>query len=324
MKKLLIATMAMAASSISFAQDSAVYDLMYFPAAGTIFGETGVSYTDSKYAINLIPNEVFNVSHKEASVEQTLGYVFSSKTMVGVNVEYQFDGKTTTVFGPASTSNGTTTKSKSSTGLVEPTVFIKERLKNQADWNYNLDLQASFSPKLSDAKSATTTAKGNAYRGNSQFELTAEIGKKNEANQWKASAMYMSIGKTKSKSASDSTDIDQTDSNSLFGASYSYQFKLSPMMELNLNAGIAFLGEQTIRNAHDATVDTIDSATVIAAGPELIFNLSSKMVVQLGYTFTSMEDSTFRELDTTTKTTTTLMKQDAVSHLVSVTGKYEF
>lgn len=336
MKKFLIATVAIA-STIASAEDapqpvtaqiktdsSLIYDLMYFPPVGTFFGESSLKYRNSKSELDFNTVEVYKNSSNETSVEQTMSYVFASSTMAGISLDYQIDGKTTTTYGVASTLNGMSAKSKSSTGLGEPSLFLKDRLKNQNDWSYNLDLGVSFSPKLGDAKTATTTAKGNGYRGASELSITAEIGRKEEAYQWKALVNYANIGKGKSKSGSDSSDINESDSHSVFSLGYVYQFNLRPEIELNLNAAVLFIGEQEIKNTHDATAVSIDSVTGVAVGPELIFNINPKMIVNLSYTFVSTEDVTVRELDTTTSTTLTLESKDNISHLLSLSAKYEF
>ncbi|MDD4976120.1 MAG: hypothetical protein PHY93_17320 [Bacteriovorax sp.] len=90
----------------------------------------------------------------------------------------------------------------------------------------------------------------------------------------------------------DSRDINESDSHSVFGLGYVYQFNIRPEMELNLNEAVLFIGEQEIKNTHDTTVDRIDSATAVAVGPELIFYINPKMIVTLSYAFASTEDFT--------------------------------
>jgi|GEM_PF-868818 len=323
MKKTLL-LIALASSSISIASTSNIYDLMYLPEKGTFSGESSFGFTSSKFSLDYLGNSLYETTVKDISLDQTFMYTLSSNTMIGLSEEYQLDSKTEQAYGPGSNQNGTTVKGKGASGFSEPTIFLKQRILEQESQGANLDLQASFSPKMGDAEGSSTTKGGNNLRGGSQFEAQVEVGKKNSETQWKFQANYLLQGNAKSKSASNAADLTQTDSYSIFGGGFTHQWKLAPSFELNLLAGVAFIGEQNLSNANDQTKDVIDSATLFTFGPSFVFNLSEKAMIDFSATYAVADDSVLRETDTTDNSVITIMKNDNTAWHLSVLARYEF
>lgn len=202
MKKLLIASLVLTslpALAIDWTEknEREIYDLMYLPKAGTIFGQTFYSSTayksTAKTTVKIAELEVSTVS-----LTQFAGYSVMDNLAVVLEVDYLLNSTqkldyTSIVATPDSESE--------SKGLGDPTLQVKYRVLDQKDSKFNLDITPKYTFSTGDSETGTEDDDGNGKQGGSNFGLDVTIGKKYAEAQWTAFIGYEQSGEANSKDA---------------------------------------------------------------------------------------------------------------------------
>ncbi|AUN97399.1 hypothetical protein DOM21_14465 [Bacteriovorax stolpii] len=293
MKKALLLGLSLAATSIASAQEEAkkeevkkeevivvastkepkrIYDLMYLPVQGTFFGSTGFGGKSSTTNYQYLLRDFLKVESRESTLEQSLGYSFTSTTMAGLSVAYQYDSEIKNAYGPGSTLNGTHTKSVKMKGLKDPYIFMRHRFSEaENDSGRDIDLYLSLSPKTGDSKIATTTLEGNAKRGASELNLAIDIGQKRADSAWTARFAFQGVTEATVVDAGDPADKTIAEAYGLLLGEFKYQFIFNPKFALNLGAGLGVLGERKQNNTDQEFKNVYDSTGLVTLALDLVF-----------------------------------------------------
>ena len=173
-----------------------IYDLMYLPKAGTIFGQTYYVSAAAKSEVKQSGVKLAEVEVAQVSIEQLAGYSFSDRLAAAVRIDYQLNQTAEVDFEGL-----TPDREEESKGVGDPKLEVKYRLLDQTTYGINMDITPSASFKTGDAESATVNDDGNNKSGRNSFELDLTIGKKFTETQWAAFISYEHLEENTSKDA---------------------------------------------------------------------------------------------------------------------------
>lgn len=260
-----------------------ISDLMYLPVAGTTSIGMKVSRTSSDADLTYISQSITNTKTDDTDLSAYLAYSINDNFSLALNIPYTFSSDEDTTYGPASTVNGDTEKTKSS-GLQDIDIVAKYRIFDQKDRAVNFDLTIEFSPKTGDAESATKTADGNAFRGGTDLDITLDFGKKFKELQARGFFGLMFSGESETKDLSDGS-ISKTES--FTSIQLGAEIQLRPSQDIYLDGGLAviFPGEFTVFHSTESQEYSADPMLLISlkAG----YDFSSNATVSLGYALTN-------------------------------------
>lgn len=260
-----------------------IYDLMYLPARGTFFGSTTYKATSNTTNYQYLGRDFIKVESDTTSVEQEFGYTFTSSTLVGFGIGYQFDSEAKSKYGPGSNINGTQNNSAKEKGMEDPSVFLRHRFsESEADSGNDVDLVLKVSPKTGKSKGSTLTAEGNAKRGASEITLGVDLGKKTANNAWNARLSYAMTTKATTESAANSNNRTTADAYGILAAEFMYQWVINPKFAINLGAGLGVIGKQEQENLFGDFKNHYDSAGLFIFNADFMFNPTPDISLQFG------------------------------------------
>ena len=273
-------------SSSVFANNStqrSANDLMYLPNEGGFSVEAEFSSVSDETEVTFENRNYSSSDGSSSTLDFGITYGVNNSTSVQVAAEYEFKNEDETKYGPASTSNGETEKEKSK-GISDPKLTIKNRIIEQDATSPNIDLSLFFSPKTGDSESASTTKEGNNLRGSHLFGFQADIGKKYDRFQVKASLEFEYYGDTKTKSLSDGTTT-KTDSSQNWTLDLEGQLHLTNNLFTRAAIGFGFFGDQEATTSDGTKFNTsIDKVVIFNIGVGLDISDNTSFLAAFGGT----------------------------------------
>lgn len=161
MKKLLVAALVLSAVSVHADPTRSIYDLMYLPKAGTIYGFSQVDYIDAR-----IMDSETKIDGEFFLGTQTLGYAPIDALSVQVSMNYV----------RANFDQGTDDFS----GISDPTIAARFRL---LDSDFRLDVLAESLVSLGDSETESD-GDGDNLNGGHAVAAGAQFGMKDAGYQW--------------------------------------------------------------------------------------------------------------------------------------------
>ena len=171
-----------------------IYDLMYLPKAGTIFGQTYYVSSAGTSEIKFNGAKFAETEYSALSLEQIAGYSFSDRLAAAVRVDYALKQTAEVDFKVAADDI-----KRESKGLGDPKLEVKYRLLDQTNYGINLDITPSYSFKTGDSELADNKHDGNNKSGRNSYGLDVTIGKKFTDAQWAVFIAYEQMEKNTAK-----------------------------------------------------------------------------------------------------------------------------
>lgn len=261
----------------SFSSFADISDLQYFPSKGKYFSETQLGSGKTEREITFEGRVFSSSSISDSAISEEIGYGVADNLYFSVLATYTFNDKVLTKWGPGSTLSGVTRKFESK-GPHDIELNAKKRLLNKD--SKNLDVTVTFSPKTGGAKDASTTKKGNQYRGGAFLSAEIEYGGKIDKMQF-VGVGY--IGHNLTRKETDLSDNSKTkyESSTDLGIGVRGQYFVNERYYIGGLLGIAMRGKVDYSSA--GTKSSIDFDTgftySILWGYELI---KDKALVSLG------------------------------------------
>lgn len=170
--------------------DRDIYDLIWLPRQGTVFGSTEVGFEDREYEIRGNGNPG-KINEGERKLIQRLGYSISDRFVLSFETDYLFRRKIT--FTP-NVGDDTVTEDK---GLGDPALSARWRLMDQASSPFILDFVPRLSHSRGKFRAGTPSKEGNNESGRSIYGFRFEAGKKYTKLQWMTYLGYSQASKAK-------------------------------------------------------------------------------------------------------------------------------
>lgn len=164
MKKLVALTLLVSGTTALADSSRSIYDLMYLPKAGTVYGISEARYQPWKQEIK---SGGAKIDYNESGVQQTAGYSVSDMLALSARVGYtytKFDGPTHKKFD----------------GITDPVLNGRFRVM---DGDYRLDILGEGLISLGDQK-IKSNGNGNVLTGGHQVAAGAHFGQKHADWQW--------------------------------------------------------------------------------------------------------------------------------------------
>ena len=163
----------LATSTISFAAERNIYDIMYLPESGTTYGATLLSIGRAKQEANDSDTKVSGYSFY-----QFLGHSFTDR----LAVQFFFDYSDTEVDPEGEK------KYDSTTGFSDPSFSARYRIQDEAIlWDFAAGATLSLGDKETEVNSEDRPESDNRQGGNSLFFGT-QLGSKTDHFQWALAA----------------------------------------------------------------------------------------------------------------------------------------
>ncbi len=274
MKSLITAGLLLS-STLAFAvTESKIYDVMYLPKAGTIFGSSELSY--GMYQATLHDDTVGDVGDLERTqfkFEQTAGYSVTDSLFLTVGMNYALIDQDYDPEGAAS-------ESSSSDGESDPT--IKARFRLVDDTAYQFDIIAGATVATGDKKISSEDKDGNNKIGGHTADLGIQYGVKTADLQWATSFIYTRHFEATQKDLGVKNDIDAFNSLALKVDILNHLFEKAYLRSF---AALAF--DSSYRDDNDTK--TVQ-ATHITLGSEFQYALTADLLLRAGVTYLNSEN----------------------------------
>jgi hypothetical protein len=262
-----------------------VSDLMYLPEAGTWVAEATISKDETDSTLTVLGLNFDTESSEDLGTSLEFGRVLEGDMMATIVVPYLIENKSTTNFGPASTLDGTSSKTKAK-GLGDVDLKFKWRLLSQDKSKVDVDLKVNVSPKTGSAKSASTTREGNNFRGGTNYGFGFEAGKKLKSLQFSTGANLNFNGKRKQKSL---TTDDETTVTSFSNLSLEASVQLQPNDKFFINAGVLLVGESDFSDSTNGSTTNYDVDGYVQLAVAVGYKFSEAMALRVLYTDASVD-----------------------------------
>ena len=240
MKKLFVVLFALS-SWAAFAQAAAsvgLTDLMYIPARGTVYGETGVHWDSYRYQAEGTGG-IFKRDYSTA--RQKLGYGISDHLQLNVVYEYRGRGKQN-LPGTGDDYNYR--------GSLNPEVGALYRVMTQGADGYNMDVYGSFSPDL--WKAEIGNRHGTAAQGGMVYKAGVRAGKKNGDLEHSAVANLNYYGNTSVDGTGDTSNV-KADSYYNLDLRYNAQYNFNPDLWVRGTGRVFTTSEQATKSGGTKT-----------------------------------------------------------------------
>jgi hypothetical protein len=239
--------------------DRIVSDPLYLPLQGQIFGDTSYQWTTTS-------DDVFNSTGVKTESErissnplgQTFEYGITDDLAVSGAIGY--DPSQSTHINPVSGPS----VDRTDQGWTDPTFGVIYRVLDQRDTPLTMDLNASYSPNVFSAKSASDTDEGTVARGGQEWEFGGTLGR--EMRDFTIAGTFDADYDGRRSALSEASgDEVSTSSTWLYSLGLATQTRLGDQFSVNAGAGYEF--------AHDANVvnDTslVDHEQHVKGSPNL-------------------------------------------------------
>lgn len=280
----LLPTMAVAAGApASNGGTRNLSDPTYLPAKGEMDGETTLSYSQQTYD-NYDSSDASTQSYTTDSFGALQSFSYGITNRIAVSLEDGYQNQSTKISSQSGNYNAS--------GLDNPELSIRGRLIPQSNKSsVFVDLTASYSPDLFDAKQPTSSQSGTVASGNQSAGMGLIVGRRmtNWSTQLGLGAVYNGESKQKVADGSDSW----TDSSFwIFATSWDNQLRFSSS-RFFLNGGLGLaLPQDNSRTFADGSHREISNGMVasayLAPGYQLIPN---RLDLRSEFRLTEAEDT---------------------------------
>ena len=258
-------------STSAFAQDLMLSDLNYFQKQSSVLVNTSLNLGSSESKLS---NEKTDGDSTVWSNAVTYG--LSDKLNLGLEFDYALKNE----------SKSGTDKATDDKGLSDFTVTGAYRLMDSGTY---VDLIGGLTVATGDrengSSNATQSNNGNFKEGHNSVELGTAVGQKNGQFEWRAglsidhhlSGDYKDLDAA--GGAAETNDTDSYTNYSVFGQA---QYRLDKFV-VGLNFDYTMNGEQVRTEKSSSTKTTIDSYSTLTTGVSARYDLSSTVVLNVGY-----------------------------------------
>lgn len=184
--------------------------LSYLPAPGIAYVEAGFIHTVSKGSVNAPAGNYYDFKGTATDFKYLLSYGLSDYLALGIQGEIGISEKNDYTFGSGSTIEGTTESLKSS-GWKEPEIAFRWRVRDNTESKVRIHILGGVTPKLQDAKYATSTNNGNKGIGGPLFNLGIQFFKEVRNLEFSFGFKKTLKAVTTRENASDSTKKSEAD-----------------------------------------------------------------------------------------------------------------
>lgn len=282
MKSLVIAGL-MLASTVSFAEaERKIYDVMYLPQAGTIFGATEAAYVYGQSTIHSdSAGDVADVDLTGYAVQQTLGYSLTSSLFLSASMSYEVSEEDVDLDA------GGSDKIKSD-GESDPTINARFRIFEDTSV---LDLLAGATISTGESKVGDADHDGNIKQGGNSFNLGLQYGRKQEDMQYAFTFLVNHFMEAEEKVGNSSkTDIN---------AHNSYAFKVDTLHSLFEKSFLRSFASLTfVEGFNDENAVRTEQQTQIAIGTEYQYLLSQDLLLRAGVSYLNVENNVVEDIET--------------------------
>lgn len=257
MKKLIVVS-ALLASSLSFAAERNIWDLMYLPKAGTIFGQSELAYIDGN-----VDDKSFDEMTEVTGwgVAQTVGYSLSDKLLVTAELQYlKLDVDSTTDYEKS--------------GISDPEILARYRVM---EGEYVLDIVGGAEVSLGETETKSNNDSDN-LNGGHILKAGAEFGSLAKYFQWTVAAQYARFLDGEADNAGTTEDID---------AHNIWTFGGSLLTSLSESSFLKFTYAFQIEDSYD--IENVKQAPTTAhnLGVQYQMLLNENVLGYVGYNFQS-------------------------------------
>lgn len=271
----------LAVSALSFpvlAQSTRdIYDLMYLPKAGTIFGQTQATY-------GMGSQKVYDESSKSTvgentqtltAVDQLVGYGLMDNLSLSASIGYAMSKNEF-----ESDASGVADSDNDSDGVTDPLIEARYRVM---DSGLLMDVLVGGQISIGDAKSPNNNKDGNQLTGGHEAGLGLQVGQDNGGNQWAAR-----IGWNYVFEATDKTAGVTTDSN----AHNQYILEVLGLIGVAQNLYLVPIAQYEITESYnDDQGGKTSQLSQINLGAEARFVLNKDLMVRAGLVYTNLENA---------------------------------
>jgi hypothetical protein len=268
-------------SRFSLASESHLFDLMYLPKSGTLYGSTDALYLWGESTRHDDQYGNVDFGFNGYGVKQSLGFslldnLFLSASLGALLADTKSEFK-----------NGASLTNRSA-GLSDPVVQARIRLISD---QYLLDLIAGGQISTGKSKIATEETDGNIKTGGHIGKLAFEIGRKHMDFQFSAQLGYSYIYEAKS-------DLDgmtiKSNPHSAYNIRGSFQYAISSDSHINPFAELIFT------NAfNDNSGSRTSQRSQIDLGTDFKHLINQDFMLKLGVKYTNFEINIYDNLETT-------------------------
>jgi hypothetical protein len=280
--KFFVTALLLASSVTAFAGDRAIYDVMYFPKAGTIFGATDLGYAKGKSTQHdsTTNEDIVDLKISGYVVEQTLGYSVMDNLLLTASMSYSNVDIDADI-------DGASDQSLTNNGESDPSVGARFRVM---DSEYLLDIIANVEIATGDAKVATDDKDGNNKNGGNIANVAVEFGQKTQDLQYAVQFGYTHIFEATEKDDGVKNDIN---------AHSAYNVRFVTLHNIAEKSYLSPFIEMTITNAYndEAGVKTQNS-TRFDLGAEYKYLLSADLLLRAGAKYTNTENAVVGTVET--------------------------
>lgn len=276
-------------------------DLILFPDENKTFAGFSYSSTVLRYKVDYQTTEYLDAEIRSTELDVAVMHSLDDYWAIGVSVEQLFSSKSEVTYGPGSTRNGETSESKSS-GLSDPSFSVTYRIMDVSRDRYDMNLTFDYSPKMQEAKGATSNTNGNNAKGGDTFSIGATWGRRSVDSSWAFGVTLNSYGESKSKDPDDG-DITKVESYSTLGLTGSWQWIVSKKLAWDLGIFYGSSGEYRI-TFDDGSYNDYDSATIFSIGGTANITVGNKKYITAGITSSAMGERSIKSSSNITLTDT--------------------
>lgn len=286
-----------------------IYDLMYLPEAGRIFGESQLGYSNFTQDLSVPAFDIGELQSQSTSFNQMLGYSFHDRFALSVETDYLIHRKSKFDLEDGVTLTGST--ERTAKGLGDPTVSARFRAVDQRDSGFSLDLIPEYTFKSGEDE------EDNNKSGLNSYGLGVQVGKKYNDTQLAFTFEFERSDKNETKNSAgekleDDASID-------YNLSFEYQQRLSDLWLAEVNVTIGISPEETQENKTTAEKQETESRATTSIAGSLIYLVNEDFLLTGGIALGAMSDYEVKE------TGSSATKYENTSIFVSrVAARYQF
>ena len=266
-------------SLTAMAADRTIYDLMYLPNAGTVYGFSDFSLVDGRAEGEVI-GEDYDVNISGYNFEQTVGYSVTDTFSVQLDMNYA-STKQKVDLNDALNSFGNEDTEGKTKGLSDPSLTFKYRALEDG---LIIDVGAGVTVKTGDNE-IDDEERDNKQGGNS-FLLAGQVGQKMESFQWAFISKFERYMKSTVDTKGEGKVKDDAHNEWTFGGEILN--KLDENMFLRSTLGVAFSD-----GYDDDEDDKTPPVTQYVIGTEFQYLFSQNLLGRVGIQYVKQNQSPF-------------------------------
>ncbi len=269
-------------TSVAFAADSAIYDLMYLPKAETVYGFSELAYGYGQAALydESSRETIADVTRSQYSFSQTVGYSLMNNLSLQASMDYGGDTRKLDAKG------GATIDDQDSSGNSDLDLLARYRLIDEAS-KWDLLLGGSFS--FADSKSPNGSKDGNLMTGGPTATAGVQFGTLMGGNQFAARLLYTYLFEATDKTAGVKT---KSNAHNKVGVDLQWLVGIADQLYLVPRASISF-SEKFNDNQGGKT----EGLSQFILGAEFRYVVSTDLMVRFGLDYVNFENSVADDIE---------------------------